>query len=72
MHDLLPNIGTLLLILVQELYEPLWEDLERLLRERGRRIRSIWIADMSNQGASGLLNENSKYDDGKGYLCPSF
>ena len=49
----------------QELYEPLWEDLERLLSQKGRRIRSIWIADTANQGASGLLNEDSKYDDGR-------
>ena len=48
---------------MQELYEPLWEDLQQLLAERGRRIRSIWIADTSNQGASGLLNGDSKYDD---------
>jgi hypothetical protein len=48
---------------IQELYEPLWEDLERLLSRRGRHIRSIWIADTANQGASGLLNEDSKNDD---------
>lgn len=48
---------------MQELYEPLWEDLQQLLAERGRRIRSIWIADTSNQGASGLLNGDSRYDD---------
>jgi hypothetical protein len=55
----------ILLIFNQELYEPLWEDLELLLSKRGRKIRSIWIANVSNQGASGLLNEETKFDDGK-------
>jgi hypothetical protein len=55
----------LLIEVSQELYEPLWEDLEKLLLKGGRRIRSIWFADMSNQGASGLLNEEYKYDDCK-------
>jgi hypothetical protein len=43
----------------------MWEDLDLLLHQHGRKIRSIWIADIANQGASGLLNEDSKYDDGR-------
>lgn len=41
----------------QELYEPLWEDLHNRSRQDGHRIRSIWIADVANLGASGLANE---------------
>ncbi|TAQ83546.1 hypothetical protein B7494_g8128 [Chlorociboria aeruginascens] len=47
----------------QELYEPLWDDLVQSLEKRGRRIRSIWFSDVSNQGASGLLNDKLKYED---------
>lgn len=41
----------------KELYEPLWDDLQKRSAETGIRIRSIWIADMWNQGQSGVLNE---------------
>jgi len=64
-----PNLGDFTIIaghadgFVKELYEPLWEDLVQRLDSCGRKIRSIWIADMSNQGVSGLLNEETKYDD---------
>jgi len=37
---------------------------------RGLRIKSIWIAEVSSQGASNLLNEDIKYDDGKQFLLP--
>lgn len=30
---------------------------------RGFRIRGIWVADMSNQGASGVLNEENTGDE---------
>jgi hypothetical protein len=39
------------------------------LAEKGRRIRSIWIADTASQGASGLLNEDTKFDDGNFIAC---
>ena len=42
----------------QELYEPLWDELHQQSEKQGWRIRSIWIADMSNQGYSGVLNED--------------
>ncbi|KAK6379539.1 hypothetical protein LTS17_006457 [Exophiala oligosperma] len=48
----------------KELYEPLWEDLSRVLASRRSsssssvQIRSIWVADAANQGASGVLNED--------------
>lgn len=35
---------------VKEVNEPMWDDLYESLRERGRGIRSIWIADIGNQG----------------------
>lgn len=43
----------------KELYEPIWNRmLENARHNRpGRRIRSIFIADVSNQGQSGILNE---------------
>ena len=44
----------------KECYEPLFGD---LLRAAKGRIRSIWIADCSHQGASGVLNENIQADD---------
>jgi pimeloyl-ACP methyl ester carboxylesterase len=42
----------------KELYEPFWEDLLRAAKSRNFRIRSIWMADAANQGASGVLNED--------------
>ncbi|KAK4539286.1 hypothetical protein LTR36_000812 [Oleoguttula mirabilis] len=47
----------------KELYEPLWDDLLGQCERHGLRIRSIWIADASNQGASGVLNEHTQGDD---------
>ncbi|KAL2017186.1 hypothetical protein VTK56DRAFT_2506 [Thermocarpiscus australiensis] len=41
----------------KELYEPLWDELHKRIAPSGIRIRSIWIADMWNQGQSGVLNE---------------
>ena len=46
--------------LPKETYEPLWDDLHRAF---ARRIRAIWIADCSHQGASGVLNEERQGDD---------
>ncbi|RAH44191.1 uncharacterized protein BO95DRAFT_367016 [Aspergillus brunneoviolaceus CBS 621.78] len=53
----------LALIIAQELYEPLWEDLHARSKKVGFRIRAIWIADGANQGASGILNENHLGND---------
>lgn len=39
------------------MYEPLWEELHARSKRHGFRIRSIWIADVAHQGASGILNE---------------
>lgn len=42
----------------KELYEPLWDDLYEEIKAHGtRKIRSIWIADIANQGESYALNE---------------
>ncbi|GAB7358939.1 hypothetical protein MBLNU230_g5015t1 [Neophaeotheca triangularis] len=41
----------------KELYEPLWHDLLSELQQQGVGVRSIWMADFSTQGASGVLNE---------------
>lgn len=42
---------------MQELYEPLWEELLSRTTAAGIAIRSIWMADVAHQGASGALNE---------------
>ncbi|KAI9827563.1 MAG: hypothetical protein M1832_004913 [Thelocarpon impressellum] len=47
----------------QELYEPLWDDLLLRSAKEAFRIRAIWIADVSHQGHSGVLNELSQGDD---------
>ncbi|KAK3644237.1 hypothetical protein LTR56_009774 [Elasticomyces elasticus] len=47
----------------KELYEPLFDDLLTQSVYHGFRIRSIWIADCSNQGASGVLNEQAQGDE---------
>ncbi|GFF51774.1 peroxisomal membrane protein LPX1 [Aspergillus udagawae] len=47
----------------KELYEPLWDEIYTRLRARNRRIRSIWIADVVQQGQSGVLNEFILGDD---------
>lgn len=41
----------------KELYEPLWEELHARSRSANFRIRSIWIADIAQQGASYIVNE---------------
>ncbi|KAJ5795361.1 hypothetical protein N7457_001960 [Penicillium paradoxum] len=46
-----------------ELYEPLWDDIYENLRAHNRRIRAIWIADVVQQGQSGVLNEAILGDD---------
>ncbi|CAG7938458.1 unnamed protein product [Penicillium salamii] len=47
----------------KELYEPLWEELLARANTEGFRVRSIWIADCVNQGASGILNEKQLGSD---------
>lgn len=47
----------------KEMYEPLFEDLLSSSRSLNFRIRSIWIADVANQGASGVLNKDLLGDD---------
>jgi len=46
-----------------ELYEPLWDDLLKQSKKHGFRIRSIWIADVAHQGASGVINETKLGND---------
>ncbi|KAI5239133.1 putative toxin biosynthesis protein [Aureobasidium subglaciale] len=47
----------------KELYEPLWEDLLKQSEKAGYGIRSIWMADVANQGASYVLNEDKIGND---------
>lgn len=47
----------------KELYEPLWDDLLAQSAKSGWRIRSIWMADVANQGGSYLLNEHKTGND---------
>jgi hypothetical protein len=50
----------------KELYEPMWDALyEYIQRESGIHISSIWIADVFNQGQSGILNEKKLGNDRK-------
>lgn len=48
---------------MQELYEPLWEELYQRLNAAGLAVRSIWIADAAHQGMSSVLNEEKLGDD---------
>lgn len=42
----------------KELYEPLWDELYQWSKQSNAfRIRSIWIADVANEGESGVTNE---------------
>ncbi|CAG8183897.1 unnamed protein product [Penicillium salamii] len=58
----------------KELYEPLWDYIYDGMRGQNRSIRSIWIADVAQQGQSGVLNESilgndpSLYDHGRDLL----
>lgn len=45
----------------KEVYEPLWDDLVASLPS-GTKIRSIWMADIAQQGASYVLNEQKLAD----------
>ncbi|RYP64082.1 hypothetical protein DL771_008941 [Monosporascus sp. 5C6A] len=47
----------------KELYEALWADLHARSKAQGFRIRGIWIADVANQGQSGVLNEHALGND---------
>lgn len=47
----------------KELYEPLWEDLLTQSKRHNFRIRSIWIADVAQQGMSSVLNEDMLGND---------
>ena len=49
----------------KEIYEPLWEDLYAELKQRQIPLRAIWVADISNQGSSGVLNENIQGDQSR-------
>lgn len=42
----------------KELYEPLWEDIVQRAKANGFRVRSIWAADVAQQGHSGVINED--------------
>ncbi|KAF2401534.1 alpha/beta-hydrolase [Trichodelitschia bisporula] len=63
-------IGTHANAFPKELYEPLWDELLRRSKAAGFRIRSIWIADVAFQGASGVLNESKLGNDPSWYDHP--
>jgi hypothetical protein len=48
----------------KEMYEPFWDDVYAQLRDLGRNIRGIWMADMAAQGQSGIINERLLGPDG--------
>lgn len=41
----------------------MWDELISYSQTHGFRIRSIWMADMVNQGESGVENETTLGDD---------
>lgn len=47
----------------KELYEPLWDDLFERLKDKNVYVRNIFIADVSHQGQSGILNEHKLGND---------
>ncbi|KAI9367932.1 Alpha/beta hydrolase family-domain-containing protein [Aspergillus egyptiacus] len=47
----------------KELYEPLWEELHARSKANGYRIRSIWMADVAQQGQSSVINEDTLGND---------
>lgn len=58
-----PYSPKLVLIISQELYEPLWEEFYHEAKRRDIRIRSIWIADTAWQGRSGIINQDALGND---------
>lgn len=52
----------------KEVYEPLWEDLYKELKEKEIPLRGIWMADFSNQAGSALMNEDILGDRSKSCL----
>jgi hypothetical protein len=42
----------------KELYEPFWDELLARSKRQAFSIRSIWIADVAQQGQSGMINEH--------------
>lgn len=48
---------------MQELLEPLWDDILASARSVRLGIRGIWIADVAHQGESGILNEKKIGND---------
>ena len=51
--------------MIQELYEPLWEEIYQRSKVLNFRIRSIWTADVSHQGRSGIVNDHNLGNDRK-------
>ncbi|KAK4864946.1 hypothetical protein LT330_001569 [Penicillium expansum] len=47
----------------KELYEPLWEEIHSRSKQNGMRIRSIWMADVAQEGQSSVINEHSLGND---------
>ena len=41
----------------------MFDDLQENLSSLGKRIRSIWIADVAHQGQSGVINEDALGND---------
>ena len=48
---------------IKELYEPLFEEILLASKESDFRVRSIWIADVAQQGTSAVLNESELGND---------
>ena len=62
-HEAVTIIGAHANGFPKELYEPLWDDLSRILGKHGQCIKAIWIADVAQQGMSGILNRDKLGND---------
>lgn len=75
-HSLPPQEGDVTILAChasgfpKELYEPFWDDLLAYSKRTGAfRIRNIWIADVFNQGQSGVFNEHKLGNERSFGLC---
>ncbi|KAI9836542.1 MAG: hypothetical protein M1819_001173 [Sarea resinae] len=69
LENLDPKPGDITLIgshsnaFIKETLEPVWDDILERCKKNGVGIRSIWVADVANQGGSGVLNEQTLGDE---------
>lgn len=55
---------------LQELYEPLWNEILQRAERNNFQIRSIWIAEAASMGMSAIFNEDKLSIDCKFHDIP--